>query len=74
MGQPGTHAATAAAHRCHAPAVLSCRVAPCRYSEFFIDHVRKVREAFPRHTITAGNVVTGEIVEELLLIGADIVS
>jgi GMP reductase len=43
------------------------------YSEHFIDHVRKVREAFPSHTIMAGNVVTGEMVEELLLSGADIV-
>lgn len=29
------------------------------YSEFFVDRVRKTREAFPRHTIFAGNVVTG---------------
>lgn len=43
------------------------------YSEFFVDSVRKYREAFPRHTIFAGNVVTGEMVEELLLSGADVV-
>ena len=36
-------------------------------------YVRKVRAAFPHHTILAGNVVTGEMVEELLLSGADII-
>merc|ERR1711976_848150 len=43
------------------------------YSEFFVDYVKKVREAFPTHTIMAGNLVTGEMVEQLLLSGADIV-
>ncbi|KAF8384539.1 hypothetical protein PRIPAC_73681 [Pristionchus pacificus] len=43
------------------------------YSETFVDFIRKVREQFPRHTIFAGNVVTGEMVEELLLAGADCV-
>jgi GMP reductase len=32
-----------------------------------------VREAFPKITIMAGNVVTGEMVEELILSGADII-
>lgn len=43
------------------------------YSEHFIHHVRKVREEFPSHTIIAGNVVTQEMVEELILSGADII-
>ncbi|CAI5722026.1 unnamed protein product [Peronospora destructor] len=43
------------------------------YSEFFVQAVRSVRSAFPDHTIIAGNVVTGEMVEELLLSGADII-
>ncbi|OQR94288.1 GMP reductase 2 [Achlya hypogyna] len=43
------------------------------YSEMFVDAVRHVREAHPTHTIIAGNVVTGEMVEELLLSGADII-
>ncbi|RCN34699.1 putative GMP reductase, partial [Ancylostoma caninum] len=43
------------------------------YSECFIDFIRKVREEYPRHTIMAGNVVTGEMVEELLITGADII-
>merc|ERR1711990_1221858 len=36
-------------------------------------YVRKVRAEFPNHTILAGNVVTGEMVEELILSGADII-
>jgi len=43
------------------------------YSEHFAQHVRKVREAFPHLVIIAGNVVTGEMTEELILNGADIV-
>ncbi|GAM10921.1 GMP reductase [Geobacter sp. OR-1] len=43
------------------------------YTETFVEFVLKVREAFPDKTIVAGNVVTGEMVEELLLSGADIV-
>ncbi|WP_228851477.1 GMP reductase [Aegicerativicinus sediminis] len=43
------------------------------YSEHFVDFVKKVREKFPSKTIMAGNVVTGEMVEELLLAGADLI-
>jgi GMP reductase len=43
------------------------------YSNHFAQHVRKVREAFPHLVIIAGNVVTGEMTEELILAGADIV-
>ena len=43
------------------------------YSDHFAAHVRKVREAFPNIVIIAGNVVTGEMTEELILNGADIV-
>ena len=43
------------------------------YSEHFTDFVKTVRETFPQHVICAGNVVTGEMVEELILSGADIV-
>jgi len=43
------------------------------YSEYFADFVKKVREAFPEKIIMAGNVVTGEMVEQLILSGADIV-
>lgn len=43
------------------------------YSQHFIDFVKKIREAFPDKTIMAGNVVTGEMAEELIISGADIV-
>ncbi|CAB3364732.1 Hypothetical predicted protein [Cloeon dipterum] len=43
------------------------------YSQHFVEYLRKVRAAYPTHTIIAGNVVTGEMVEELILSGADII-
>ncbi len=43
------------------------------YSEQFVDFVKRTRELCPQITIMAGNVVTGEMVEELILAGADIV-
>lgn len=43
------------------------------YQESFVDFVKKVRTTFSDKVIIAGNVVTGEMVEELILIGADIV-
>ncbi len=43
------------------------------YSEHFVDFVKKSREKYPDKIIIAGNVVTGEMVEELLLAGADII-
>ncbi len=43
------------------------------YAEAFVDFVARVRESYPLMTIIAGNVVTGEMVEELLLAGADVV-
>lgn len=43
------------------------------YSEHFVEFVKTVRGRFPQHTIMAGNVVTGEMVEELILAGADII-
>jgi len=43
------------------------------YSEHFVNFVKKARKNYPNKVIMAGNVVTGEMVEELLLAGADIV-
>uniref|UniRef100_A0A6I8RV47 GMP reductase n=1 Tax=Xenopus tropicalis TaxID=8364 RepID=A0A6I8RV47_XENTR len=43
------------------------------YSEHFVEFVKTVHAKFPNHTIMAGNVVTGEMVEELILSGADII-
>ena len=43
------------------------------YSERFSNFVRKFRKQYPNVVIIAGNVVTGEMTEELILNGADIV-
>ena len=43
------------------------------YSEHFVHFVKQMRAKHPGKTIIAGNVVTGEMVEELILGGADIV-
>ena len=43
------------------------------YSEHFGDFVAKVRQQFPHHTIIAGNVVTADMTQELILRGADII-
>lgn len=43
------------------------------YTETFIDFVKKFRDLFPTITIMAGNVVTADITEALILAGADIV-
>ena len=43
------------------------------YSEHFVRFVKKTRNKHPDKVIIAGNVVTGEMVEELLLAGADII-
>jgi GMP reductase len=43
------------------------------YSQGFLDFVRATRASHPEATIMAGNVVTGEMVEELILSGVDIV-
>ncbi|HQR21188.1 MAG TPA: GMP reductase [Burkholderiaceae bacterium] len=43
------------------------------YHENFVTFVTRIRTSYPRLVIMAGNVVTGEMTEELLLSGADIV-
>jgi GMP reductase len=43
------------------------------YSEHFGDFVAEVRRLYPKHTIIAGNVVTADMTQELILRGADIV-
>lgn len=43
------------------------------YSEHFGDYIQDVREAWPNKTIVAGNVVTADMTQELVLRGADIV-
>ncbi len=43
------------------------------YTERFVSCLEHIRERYPKKVIMAGNVVTGEMVEELILSGADIV-
>ena len=43
------------------------------YSEHFTDFVKMVRSEFPYCNIIAGNVVTADMTQELLLSGADVV-
>ena len=43
------------------------------YQEIFADYIARVREEFPTKTIIAGNVVTADMTQELILRGADIV-
>lgn len=43
------------------------------YSEHFGEFVSKIRKEFPTKTIIAGNVVTADMTQELLLRGADII-
>ena len=43
------------------------------YTERFAEYVEIVREAFPDKVIIAGNVVTADMTQELILRGADIV-
>jgi len=43
------------------------------YTERFVSFLENLREKYPDTVIMAGNVVTGEMVEELVLSGADIV-
>jgi GMP reductase len=50
-----------------------CIDVPNGYVERFLQVIREIRKAFPEHIIIAGNVVTNEITEEIILNGADIV-
>jgi GMP reductase len=43
------------------------------YTESFVRFVERIRNEYPRLIIMAGNVVTGEMTEELILSGVDIV-
>ncbi len=43
------------------------------YSEQFSEFIRRMRDIYPDKAIMAGNVVTGEMTEELILSGADVV-
>lgn len=57
----------------HVPVKYLCVDVANGYSEKFIDTVQELRERYPCLVIIAGNVVTPDITEELILRGADIV-
>jgi len=50
-----------------------CIDIPNGYLEHFLDKIKELRQLCPEHIIIAGNVVTNEITEEIILSGADIV-
>jgi len=43
------------------------------YSKYFVDKVKRLREFYPNTIIMAGNVCTGDMTQELILAGADVV-
>ncbi len=50
-----------------------CLDIPNGYINSFLDKIKEVRKLCPNHIIIAGNVVSNEIAEEIILAGADIV-
>lgn len=55
------------------PVSMICLDVANGYTERFVECLIRIRKAFPDKIIMAGNVVTGEMVEELIISGADIV-
>ncbi|MEK7564048.1 MAG: GMP reductase [Patescibacteria group bacterium] len=50
-----------------------CLDVPNGYLQDFLEIIKDVRKMCPKHIIIAGNVVTNEITEEIILSGADLV-
>lgn len=50
-----------------------CIDVPNGYLQKFLDSIKLVRNMCPEHIIIAGNIVTNEMAEEIILAGADIV-
>ena len=50
-----------------------CLDVPNGYLQKFLEIIKYVRTLFPEHILIAGNVVTNEMTEEIILAGADIV-
>lgn len=55
------------------PVKMICLDVANGYTERFVEFLTRLRTTYPNVVIMAGNVVTGEMVEELVLSGADIV-
>lgn len=49
---------------------LVCVDAANGYTRYFVERVKRIRDAFPKLTIMAGNVATPDMVQELLISGA----
>jgi GMP reductase len=43
------------------------------YTQYFVEYVKKIRKDYPKSLLMVGNVATPEMVQELLLAGADII-
>lgn len=56
-----------------APVERICLDVANGYSEHFVERLKRLREEFAQATIMAGNVVTSDMTEALVLAGADIV-
>ena len=56
-----------------APVGFICLDVANGYTERFVSYLEELRDKHPHVVIMAGNVVTGEMAEELILSGADIV-
>ncbi len=50
-----------------------CLDVPNGYLQIFLEAIKDLRKMCPKHIIIAGNVVTNEMTEEIILAGADIV-
>jgi len=55
------------------PIVYICVDVANGYQENFVEFIKRVRTDFPDQVIIAGNVITPQMVEELIISGADIV-
>jgi len=49
---------------------MVCVDAANGYTKYFVERVKRIRDTFPALTIMAGNVATGDMVQELLISGA----
>src|SRR5271169_2595942 len=56
-----------------APIRFICLDVANGYAEKFLETVKRVRDDYPNAVVMAGNVVTGDMTEALILAGADIV-
>ena len=57
----------------HYPIDKICLDVANGYSEHFVEVIQRIRENFPDIIIMAGNVVTSDMTEQLILAGADVV-